>query len=399
MSPAVLAQCQYTITATIQGPECGIFGFPPTFGTALSDNGEVVGWYTACTIGTDEAFYWSEETGFVTLDRPPGVFAAMASDISNEGTIVGTYQRNGVGYRGFVYKLETGEWAELPPINPDSGCSDAYGVSPNGEYVVGERSLTDDQVPHNAFIWKDETGFLDLGLIDGASSRALRVNSSGTAAGIVVVGAKSTQGFEWSANGFAILEAPPDAVSVSARAINTVGAIVGGATVPVDGYSSPVGRPALWPAKDTPIVLPVPKGDAGGVAYAISDSGIIVGSAANSASDEHAIIILEEVAIDLNGLINRSVDAMLKRAGDVSNSGQILVRGDFAGEQNVALVLSPIIKSIADLNTDCLVNSDDLALLLESWGACTACAADLDGNGSVGPNDLGKLLANWGADQ
>ena len=87
VSPAVRGQCNYEITAIIQGPECGIFGFPPTFGTALSDNGEVVGWYTACTIGTDEAFYWSEATGFVTLDRPPGVYAAMASDLSNEQTM------------------------------------------------------------------------------------------------------------------------------------------------------------------------------------------------------------------------------------------------------------------------------------------------------------------------
>lgn len=50
----------------------------------------------------------------------------------------------------------------------------------------------------------------------------------------------------------------------------------------------------------------------------------------------------------------------------------------------------------ADLNGDGAVNAADLAILLNSWGACTGCAADLDGNGTVGAADLAVLLNAWG---
>ncbi|MCI0348158.1 MAG: hypothetical protein L0Z53_01925, partial [Acidobacteriales bacterium] len=50
-SAPALAQipCGYEVTAVIQGPECGIFGFPPIAATGLSPNGRwVVGFYYSC---------------------------------------------------------------------------------------------------------------------------------------------------------------------------------------------------------------------------------------------------------------------------------------------------------------------------------------------------------------
>lgn len=49
-----------------------------------------------------------------------------------------------------------------------------------------------------------------------------------------------------------------------------------------------------------------------------------------------------------------------------------------------------------DFNRDCLVNNDDLALLLSYWGT-TAAAYDLTRDGHVNSNDLSLLLANWGS--
>ncbi|TVQ32542.1 MAG: hypothetical protein EA376_05425 [Phycisphaeraceae bacterium] len=54
-----------------------------------------------------------------------------------------------------------------------------------------------------------------------------------------------------------------------------------------------------------------------------------------------------------------------------------------------------------DLNGDGVVNSQDLAMLLGSWGACPAppvsCHGDINGDGVVNAQDLAILLANWGA--
>jgi hypothetical protein len=49
-----------------------------------------------------------------------------------------------------------------------------------------------------------------------------------------------------------------------------------------------------------------------------------------------------------------------------------------------------------DLNGDGAVDAQDLATLLNSWGACKGCAADLDGNGSVDAADLAVVLNAWG---
>lgn len=50
----------------------------------------------------------------------------------------------------------------------------------------------------------------------------------------------------------------------------------------------------------------------------------------------------------------------------------------------------------ADLNDDGLVNSLDLATLLNAWGPNPGHPADLDGDGTVGASDLAILLGSWG---
>ncbi|TVQ34068.1 MAG: hypothetical protein EA376_00780 [Phycisphaeraceae bacterium] len=51
---------------------------------------------------------------------------------------------------------------------------------------------------------------------------------------------------------------------------------------------------------------------------------------------------------------------------------------------------------LADLNCDGFVGSEDLAILLGSWGPCVGCPADLNGDGSVGSEDLAIMLGLWG---
>jgi dienelactone hydrolase len=50
----------------------------------------------------------------------------------------------------------------------------------------------------------------------------------------------------------------------------------------------------------------------------------------------------------------------------------------------------------ADLNGDGAVGGADLSILLNAWGACTACTADIDQNGEVNGADLATLLSSWG---
>ncbi len=48
-----------------------------------------------------------------------------------------------------------------------------------------------------------------------------------------------------------------------------------------------------------------------------------------------------------------------------------------------------------DLGSDCIVNLDDVMILLSAWGACDGCEADLNGDGVVNALDLAMMLAAW----
>ena len=61
--------------------------------------------------------------------------------------------------------------------------------------------------------------------------------------------------------------------------------------------------------------------------------------------------------------------------------------------------VSQICDTPGDIDGDCVVGGADVAVLLNSWGACPgkgACAADLNGDGLVDGSDLAIMLSNWG---
>jgi hypothetical protein len=90
---AVFGQCQYELTANITSPPCPFGGTSPLIGSGLNENGEVVGRYSACPgCGTqcwDSAFFWSAETGLITLPKPDGVTIMRAYDINDHQQIAG----------------------------------------------------------------------------------------------------------------------------------------------------------------------------------------------------------------------------------------------------------------------------------------------------------------------
>jgi len=51
----------------------------------------------------------------------------------------------------------------------------------------------------------------------------------------------------------------------------------------------------------------------------------------------------------------------------------------------------------ADRNGDGVVNANDLALVLSSWGGCSGCAGDTNSDGFVDGVDLALILNRWGA--
>ena len=95
---------------------------------------------------------------------------------------------------------------------------------------------------------------------------------------------------------------------------------------------------------------------------------------------------------NLNDLIPSGGDIRLLSAASIDNEGRIVGWGlDMTNGDHVAVLLSRI---LADLNGDCIVNVEDLLILLGEW-SCSNSPADFNHDGTVNVLDLLYLLANW----
>ncbi|MFB3105111.1 MAG: DUF3466 family protein, partial [Pseudomonadales bacterium] len=173
--------CSYEVQIIASSNGCGGFGTVNTFGLGLNEHGDVVGYYKCPLWNHSEAFLWTADGGFVTLQRPQGVSSAIAVDINDSGVICGTVFVSGLDNRGFVY--ENGVWTILPPVVDVPGARSSANAINNVGTVVGQRSLTEDINPQNAYIWSAENGFNDLGLVKGPNSGAFDISQGGLIGG------------------------------------------------------------------------------------------------------------------------------------------------------------------------------------------------------------------------
>jgi uncharacterized membrane protein len=154
-------------------------------------------------------FRWTETTGMVALESPPGATGASATNVSADGVVVvgEWYIDSSLNPRVFRWTEATG----LVHINaPAEALLHAMFVSDDGAVIAGVAGSRAEGV---AFRWSERTGFTGLGPSRGFShSRPAGM----TADGSVVVGVSgrdpwfspdSTGAFRWSeSSGFAPLE-------------------------------------------------------------------------------------------------------------------------------------------------------------------------------------------------
>jgi uncharacterized membrane protein len=243
-------------------------------------------------------------------------------------------------------------------------------------------------------MWTEETGFNDLGLQDDLSSAAFGVNADGMATGRIG-GSAVGSGFVW--DGSALIEFAPakGGSTILPRAVNCAQQVVGTSQVPdrVDDH----GEAFLWQDGET-VLLPMPQICSSTGAWDISERGQVIGSCTvKDASNEFLALFWPgngEVR-DLNKLLVNANGLTVTRGRAINGSGVLLANAEDAAGNLVAVVLTPVDLSNADLNTDCEVNALDLIMLLELWGPQSS-TADLNGDGVVGPLDLAMLLADWG---
>ncbi len=345
---------------------------------ALNDSGEIAG---DTFLGGNilvHVLYWAspeaapiEMTGF-------GADTALARDINNAGTIVGS-----AGEGLLAFSWQPGE--DLVSLdNPIACCAFAQGISDTG-LIVGSSSMTGNLAAQ----WDEGVITSFPALDEGCCTAAHDINEHGQVVG--------------DSDGIAVMWDGDDIIEIGglgglfaiAAGINESAEVVGLALQEPSGFT----RPFYWNGGEI-VELPL-LGGLYGDATAINDAGVIVGTSAVPAVPGEvsirATIWLDGEPFDLNELtVNLPDDAVMTQAMDIYASGQIVGLIFFGFETN-AFFLEPL--AVADLDADGFVGPIDLALLLGAWGQCPArgdCTPDLDGDGTVGAADLAMLLGNWG---
>ncbi|QXU51225.1 T9SS type A sorting domain-containing protein [Chryseobacterium sp. D764] len=151
---------------------------------AVSDNG-VVSMHTSA----GGVYKWNAAGGLVQIGSiSNGYPAAGRTIVSNDGTKISSSVTNSAtGFNEIsTYDVATSTWVNrggLVPTGWDGSVSSTWGMSPNGNTIVGLGFLTAANA--HAVKWDDVNGMVDLGsIVSGRSSRANAINAAGT----VIVG-------------------------------------------------------------------------------------------------------------------------------------------------------------------------------------------------------------------
>ncbi|TZF99651.1 T9SS type A sorting domain-containing protein (plasmid) [Chryseobacterium panacisoli] len=151
---------------------------------AVSDNG-VVSMHTSA----GGVYKWNAAGGLVQIGSiSNGYPAAGRTVVSNDGTKISSSVTNAAtGFNEIsTYDVAASTWVNrggLVPTGWDGSVSSTWGMSPNGNTIVGLGFLTAANA--HAVKWDEVNGMVDLGsIVPGRSSRANAINASGT----VIVG-------------------------------------------------------------------------------------------------------------------------------------------------------------------------------------------------------------------
>ena len=327
----VPASGRYSVT------DLGTLGGPSSEASGLNNLGEVVG-SSLTAAGVSHAFLY-RNGGMVDLGTLPGGTHSYGSAIADSGEVVGYSGINTYGpefrefTQGFVWQGDAmrplGALYCVCSFNVRYGTSRAFAVS-NAGLIVGESETSRGVSFTHPFVWV-ANAMTDLGAAWNAvsTSAAHGINDMGE-----VVGTIDNRAFI-ARNGVGRdLGVLSGHVASGARAVNNKGQVVG-RSVAASGISQAV----LWDVGTLRGLGTLP-GDAASDARDINVNGDVVGqSGLADFSASRAVLWRDGVTMDLNDLVTGS-GWMLASATGINDAGQIVGIGVRDGQFR-AVLLTP----------------------------------------------------------
>jgi len=393
--------CAYEVSAIIQGPYCGIYGYPPTIPSDIGESGEVVGYYYVCAIGPNVPFLWTEASGLVTLDLPAGFNEGDAWDIDDQtGWIAGDMTAQGLNRP--TAALWTSPFGVPIDLGTMAGGNYSTASASSNSMVVGRwgNNVTGDPGAQ-AFVWQDWQ-MIDLGPDLGTpNGHASDVSEAGQIVGWMGQASHiDARAFIWEDGQVTDLGPIPGGFTSMAWAINSARQVCGAGRWIDQATGEDYTRAFFW-ADGKMTNLGVLPGFLRSGAMDVNDAGVAVGQLWGGVGFT-GFICYDGVMVDLNTMIPPDVGVEVLVAYAINNDGQIACQGSMVDNlDTVGLVLTPIDRAPADLDGDGTVGLLDFLMLLGAWGPCPApcppaCTGDINCDCTVGIVDFLKLLANWG---
>jgi hypothetical protein len=377
-----------------------IYGSDSTqrWGYAINDSGLAVGAAYDVNYG-ERPVRWDSSGAATELGnlgtRLGSTFTwGQAYAINNAGTVAGYSERwygannydHAVRWNaGSAVATELGELPHAPSLTPYLK-SRAVAVNESNTAVGWAQKLDSNGIDlgHRAVRWDGSgTAATELDNLAGyTDGEAVDVNESGTAVGCMSCGFQRTP-VRWDSSGTAATQLATLGTGLNrVVAINDAGTAVG----------LSAGRAVRWGGSGTAVTELGHRGtDASGTAYDINNGGTIVGVSASRAVAWRT----NDVAVDLNNLVDPASGWMLVVAYSISDANWIMGYGTFDPDGAGGSPAKPRYFTLqlpgplaGDYNFDFVVDSADYVVWRRTFGQTgNGLAADGNSNGTVDDGD------------
>lgn len=383
ITAALLALCTATLSAApprYTVTDLGTIGGPFVYAFGASDVPAALGSAIAVPSAAFEAFLWNGSA--IPLGFLPGTNQSHAFAIDGLGRVYGVSYNLGE-FGGHAFRWENGAMTDLGAFMPRA-------INTAGT-LVGARPvvLADGERVLRACFWSNGT-LGELPSLGGANSQAMSLDLSGRVVGSSFLADNLSSHPALWAGGAALDLGTLGGASGQAYAINGAGQVVGVAETAAGSPHAFLVTLSASNGVASRTDLGTLPGSTASAAYAINESGTIVGN-----SRSRAVIWLGGVIYDLADLINNVGDWRLDAAAGISEGGRIVGWGRH-GDNYRAFMLVPTCTGDAD--ADGIVAFSDITEILTHFNTVVPpfSGADVTGDGNVDFADITAVLASFG---